>query len=243
MRHLLATILLGPVLLWQGKAVRRQVPLLPEPPGERHGRRGGGPLLRLLVVGDSAAAGVGASHQDEALLGRLVQDLEPHVTVEWTLCARTGATTVSTLERLARLEGGPFDVAVVSLGVNDITAGLGLGAWLERQATLRRVLREDHGVSGLVVSGLPPVQRFPALPQPLRWYLGARAREFDRALRRAVADEPDVAFVGLDVTEDPAAMASDGFHPGPPVYREWGRRAAEAALALRARDRGGVRDD
>jgi hypothetical protein len=32
------------------------------------------------------------------------------------------------------------------------------------------------------LSGLPPMHRFPALPQPLRWYIGSRARDFDRAL-------------------------------------------------------------
>ncbi|RMD81354.1 MAG: SGNH/GDSL hydrolase family protein, partial [Candidatus Dadabacteria bacterium] len=62
----LATITLGPLLLWQGWRVRLNVPRLPEAPGPRQGRAGKGPLLRLLIVGDSAAAGVGAAHQDEA---------------------------------------------------------------------------------------------------------------------------------------------------------------------------------
>jgi hypothetical protein len=33
-----------------------------------------------------------------------------------------------------------------------------------------------------VLSGLPPMHRFPALPQPLRWYVGSRARDFNRVL-------------------------------------------------------------
>ncbi|MEM8598518.1 MAG: SGNH/GDSL hydrolase family protein, partial [Bacteroidota bacterium] len=64
----LSKILLGPVLLAQGKRVRRVALKLPEPPGDRESTVGNGPPLRLLVVGDSSAAGVGAETQDDALL-------------------------------------------------------------------------------------------------------------------------------------------------------------------------------
>ena len=75
MRHALATVLLGPLLLLQGRHVRRVTPTLPEPPGDRRGITGTGPELRLLILGDSAPADVGASHQSEALLGQLVSAL------------------------------------------------------------------------------------------------------------------------------------------------------------------------
>lgn len=228
----LATVLLGPILYLQGKAVRRSVRRLPEPPGPRGGVTGSGPLLRLLVLGDSAAAGVGAVHQDEALLGRLVEALSADFTVGWKLFARSGATTASTIRRMQELDGGPFDVAVTSLGVNDVTAGVRRGAWLKQQAGLRRVLRDSFGVTRMVVCGLPPVHGFPALPQPLRWYLGARAREFDRDLERDVEAEDGVLFLSLRFTEDTSLMAADGFHPGPEVFKEWGRRAGLAVTAL-----------
>jgi len=189
-------------------------------------------LLRLLVLGDSAAAGVGAAHQDEALLGRLVAVLSAKFTVEWNLFARTGATTASTLQLMQELDRGPFDVAVTSLGVNDVTAGVGRRVWLEQQAELRRILRSSFGVTWIVVCGLPPVHGFPALPQPLRWYLGARARGFDRDLERDVETEDGVVFLSLCFVEDPSLMAADGFHPGPEVFREWGRRAGLAVTAL-----------
>jgi serine protease Do len=54
MTHWLLTLLLGPLLLYQGRRVRRNIPLLPEPPGERTGVAGTGPPLHLLVTGDSA---------------------------------------------------------------------------------------------------------------------------------------------------------------------------------------------
>lgn len=233
MLHTLLTLTLGPVLLVQGRAVRRDTPILPEPPGDRHGTAGDGPPFRLLILGDSAAAGVGAAHQDDALLGHTVAALTPHHRVTWTLHAVTGATTQSTLDGLHPLEGQTFDVAITSLGVNDITSGVGRSTWRQRQRTLRARLKEDLGVQHLIASGLPPVEGFPALPQPLRWYLGRRAREFDRDLQRDVAKEPGTTFLSLRFSEDANLMASDGFHPGPGVYAEWGRRAG--ALVRRSR--------
>lgn len=230
MRYHLATLALGPLLYVQGRSVRRRIPRLPEPPGPRQGSTGCGPDLRLLIVGDSSAAGVGAAHQDEALLGQLVEALSTRFTVHWRLVARTGATTDSTLRHLRELDAGPFDVAVTSLGVNDVTSGVTRKAWRSQQAALRKLLRERLGVAEIIVSGLPPVHGFPALPQPLRWWLGARARSFDDDLKHDVKAEEDVSFLTLRFTEDANLMATDGFHPGPDVYREWARRACVAVM-------------
>jgi len=178
------------------------------------------------MVGDSSGAGVGAEHQEEALLGRVVGSLSENHAVAWRLEARTGATTAGTLRHLERLESETFDVAVTALGVNDVLSGVRLGGWLEDQARLRTLLRKRFDVRTIVVSGLPPVHGFPALPQPLRWHLGRRARELDAALREVVSEETGCVFLPLDFTGDAALMADDGFHPGPEVYREWGERTA-----------------
>ena len=90
-RHLIATLALAPILLAQGRHVRRTLPELPEPQGPRSG-----------VAGDSAAAGVGASTQDEALSGQLAVALAPTFTLHWKLLAFTGATTADMLDRLSR---------------------------------------------------------------------------------------------------------------------------------------------
>ncbi len=167
-----ATIVLAPVLALQGRHVRRAAAPLPEPPGPRTGREGTGPELRLLVLGDSAAAGVGAPSQDEALSGRLVGELAPSFRVSWTLVARTGATTAGTARHHARRpdgELGAFDVAVLSLGGNDVTGRRPLARWIEDVDALAGLLRSRFAVRQLLLSGLPPMHAFPALPQPLRW--------------------------------------------------------------------------
>ena len=225
-RHLFATAALGPLLLLQGHHVRRVTPRLPEPAGPRSGRAGDGGPLRLLVAGDSAAAGVGAATQDEALAGRLVAELSAHRALDWRLEARTGYTTADAHAHLAALPEDRFDVVVLSLGVNDVTRGIGRAGWLAHQSALAELLQARFGPRALLFTALPPMHLFPALPQPLRWYLGARARDFNAALADWLPRHQGCHLVAPDFQPDPGHIASDGFHPGPAAYRAWATRVA-----------------
>jgi len=222
----LAKVLLGPLLLLQARSVRRRMPRLPEPEGARSGQVGRGPMLRLLMAGDSAAAGVGAETQDAALAGRLVERLSEHLQVQWRLSARTGLTTAQIAARLAGAADGGFDVAVLSAGVNDVTGRLDPGQWRVALEHLTGVLRDHGGVRHIVFAPLPPVHRFPALPQPLRWFLGTRAQAFNRQLATFVASQTDCSLVALEFGFDRNWMARDGFHPGPSAYALWAEAAA-----------------
>jgi lysophospholipase L1-like esterase len=232
MGYHVGAIALAPVLTLQGRHVRRVTPRLPEPPGPRAGTEGAGPPLRVLLLGDSAAAGVGAASQAEALSGRLVGDLAASFCVTWALVARTGATTAGTVRHLATRPAEAFDVAVLSLGLNDVMSRRPIAQWLGDVGALAAMLRTRFAVRHLLLSGVPPMHRFPALPQPLRWYLGATARRYDRALADWAAGQPDCEHLPLAFTAETGQLAADGFHPGPSLYRQW---SAELAGRVRAR--------
>lgn len=227
MKLAIAKVLLGPLLLAQGHGVRRRTPVLPEPEGAREGIAGAGPKLRVLVTGDSAGAGVGAPSQEKALLGRVVAGLADRFHVKYHLVAKTGATTASTLAHLAKIPAFRADAVVVSLGVNDVTGDVGPADFIARQRQLHQLLREKFGARYIVVSGLPPMGSFTALPQPLRWYLGARARELDLALASTLPDGHGAHYMPLFRKLDGALLASDGFHPGPLAHAKWGAAAAD----------------
>jgi len=228
----LARTLFLPVLAVQGLHVRRKALILPEAAGDRAGTIGTGPELRLLVLGDSSAAGVGVATQDSALTGQLIRQLSADFRLHWKLDAQTGATTRSTLARLDQFPPIPTDAVVVALGVNDATRGTTVRSWLRRQKRLLDLLRHDYGARRIYVSGVPPLGQFPLLPHPLRWFLGRLAQRLDTQLRQMLATQPDCTYITLDLPMDETLMAEDGFHPGPTVYREW---AAEVAAHI-ARD-------
>ncbi len=219
-----------PLMALQGLAVRQRALRLPEAAGPRSGVVGRGPRLRLLVLGDSSAAGVGVRHQREALSGQLVTALAQQRRVAWRLVASTGWTTRDAHAALAGLGAARFDVAVTALGVNDVTCGRSARAYAGAMAALAARLRDRHGVGCVVCSGLPPMHGFPALPQPLRGFLGARARALDAALAGLAETDPTLVHVPWRGALDAADMAADGFHPGAPLYRAWAATVAAALL-------------
>lgn len=225
---------LAPLLVAQGLRVRARALKLPEAAGPRAGVQGAGPPLRLLILGDSSAAGVGASTQQNALSGRLAAALGARYTVQWRLIARTGATTADTLSQLEHEKPEPYDVAVVALGVNDVTHSVPLARWLDSQARLRALLARRFAVRHVVSSGLPPMGAFPALPQPLRAIMGHTARRFDAALGDALAKESTATHVPFEMELTPDLMAEDGFHPGPAGYAVWAEGLLPAVLQAAA---------
>ncbi|MEN0106324.1 MAG: GDSL-type esterase/lipase family protein, partial [Pseudomonas sp.] len=145
MRETLIKLLLAPLLLLQGVYVRRVTPRLPEPPGERAGVTGTGPHLRVLVLGDSAAAGVGVSSQAEALTGQLVSHLARDYRVSWKLAAQSGFGVAQVTAMVDSSTTEPFDAVVVSVGVNDVTGGLSASAWCAAMGRLLDVLQWKYG--------------------------------------------------------------------------------------------------
>ena len=222
---------LTPLLVAQALLTRARLPRLPEAGGERHGTLGSAksPPLRLLVAGDSSAAGVGVVHQREALAGQLTARLAQAcgARVEWRLVAASGLTTAQTLHRLQREALPCFDVAVIVTGVNDVVDQVPSHHAVSAREGLANWLRNALGVQHVVFAPLPPVHAFPGLPQPLRWVAGSDARRHDRALARWAATRRDVSRVEFTMPLDRRAMAEDGFHPGEPVYRSTAEAIAQ----------------
>ncbi len=222
---LTAKLMLSPVLVVQAIATRVRLPRLPEPEGDRHGVVGRGRPLRLLIAGDSSAVGVGVSRQDDALAQRLAHRLAHAVParVSWQLHARSGLTTAQTLALLRDQVPGPralaADVAVVVTGVNDVVDQVPSRRAVAAREALANWLRNGLGVQQVVFAPLPPVHHFPGLPQPLRWVAGADARRHNAALIEWAATRADVSCVDMEMPLNRGVMASDGFHPGEPVYR------------------------
>ncbi|MFK8010608.1 MAG: SGNH/GDSL hydrolase family protein [Marinicellaceae bacterium] len=227
MIHLILTILLGPILIIQGIWVRRKTIVLPEPQGCRSGIKGSGKKLSLLIIGDSAAAGVGTEHQDYALSGQLVSILSKNFCVNWELKAQTGHKTQDTINQIKQVDRKNIDIIITSLGVNDVTANLSLTQWLNNQNQLFNLCRHKFKFKKMIVTALPPMSKFPALPQPLRWYLGRRSRDFNLALKQQVSLSDAAYFLSLDMPDDKNLMASDGFHPGEKVYKYWAKHVAD----------------
>lgn len=235
MWNILLAILLFPLLLVEALIVKKHTPRLPEAPGKRQGKCGqkDQPTLRLLFLGDSAAAGVGASNQSMSLSGQTLLHLQQGFNIQWVLWAKSGANSKQTLEMLSKKEQQTFDSVVISLGVNDVISFTSKKQWLLTTQRLISLLRKQFAVRQIIFTAIPPLHYFPALPQPLRFILGNRARQFNQALA-CLCQQQQCLLLEISFGNDHSFFAEDGFHPGEKGYAVWGQQVAERIKARTA---------
>jgi lysophospholipase L1-like esterase len=235
-----AKVVLLPLLLLQALRVRQRALELPEASGPRLGavlpdasRKLHDEPLRLLVVGDSSAAGVGVAHQRDALTMQVAQTLSNALgrPVHWQLVARTGHTSIEALAHARQTSVKPADILLTALGVNDVVRQLPATRTAEQLHALNAWARQAAGVRYWLHSGLPPMHQFPLLPAPLRWLLGTQAELLNQQLQAQLGDQLDCALrrmpTALRCDVKNGLMAADGFHPSAKGYAVWGEALGE----------------
>jgi len=229
----LTTALLLPVMLYQGKRVRRTTPRLPEATGPPEGQHGDGPPAhRLLVVGESTADGVGVATHDQGLASQLARHLHQRTghTIAWHTWGINGITMGELLRRLTTAELPEADTMLLSMGVNDTTALTPRHRFRQQLLGLhQRLMPESHGPMYLIC--VPPMHRFTALPAPLRWLMGWRARQLDRVYAQLARENAaDFQHLTYPAVADPDMLARDGYHPGVKGYAYIGEVLGEALV-------------
>lgn len=198
-------------------------------------RIGSGPPIRVVWIGDSTSAGVGASSPEHALPVLVADGLDR--AVELRVLSVSGATTADAVrEQLPQLAGLEPDWVFVAIGNNDVTHLTRRGQLARALATLLDGI-EDARPERIVVLGIAEFGGTPLLPRPLRTVTGWRAHQLDTVVRDAARARghvyvPIAALTAPGFAADPLGThARDRFHPNDAGYRLW----AEATLAtLRA---------
>jgi lysophospholipase L1-like esterase len=145
--------------------------------------------------------------------------------VVWRAVARSGATSRTARDLVPGLvdEDWRPDVVVLAIGVNDLKNLRRLRDWERDVPALLSAIEETAGKVPVIVSGMAPVSRFPALPQPMRVVMAVRANAMDTVLRRVANDR----YVQVDPRMiDSGFFAADGFHPSSSGYRAWADQLA-----------------
>jgi lysophospholipase L1-like esterase len=224
-----ATIALIPALVIQGNRIKKNTLRLPEPEGAREGQTGTGNKLSLLILGDSAAAGVGVEHQDDALLGAILHELKDDFEIDWKLQAKTGDTSSKVIHALDQIGVQHYDVIVTSVGVNDVTKLIPVEVWIQKQEQLYSKIQQKFSPKLIIAAGVPPMNMFPALPNPLAWLFGQYAKQMNQQLEKFVNQQVNMQWIEYDIEKYRAMnlqMAADGFHPSKEVYTLWGQEVA-----------------
>ncbi|MEZ0471841.1 SGNH/GDSL hydrolase family protein [Luteimonas salinilitoris] len=227
-----------PFVLPQALRLRRTAPRFVAAAGPVTGSVAGKRSVRLIAIGDSIIAGVGARSLDLALVGQTASILSQSlgVGVEWQAIGSIGATSAKIAQQLVpKLPDRAVDFIVLSTGVNDLTSLMTLGRWRTSLDTLLAALHRHSPGAIVAVAGIPPLHGFPLLPQPLRAVFGMRGRSFDAVGRRVVAAHDHAVYVPLEFTPGPDKFSPDGFHPSEASYADFGAAVAAAFVGRAGR--------
>jgi lysophospholipase L1-like esterase len=191
-----------------------------------------GPPVRLVLLGDSTAAGVGAIRPAETV-GRQIATLlaRRRYQVHISSAAVAGSRTGDLGPQVSRaLLGGP-DIAIILVGSADVLR-LSRLDWVAADLGDAVVRLRQAGVQ-TVVGTCPDLGAAPAFAQPLRALVGMRGRQLAAvqalAAHGAGAIAVDLAAAtGRVFRADRGAFSEDGFHPSADGYRLWAEALAPA---------------
>jgi lysophospholipase L1-like esterase len=182
------------------------------------------PPLRLVLLGDATALGVGVDVVEETLGGQLAGLLaEAGAKVSLSTVAVSGARSADLATQVARAQLGPRpDLAVILVGTHDATHLVRPGEAAAALATAMRRLR-DAGTA-VVVGTCPDLGALRAVAPPLRQIVGWYGRRVARAqVNAAQAAGASVVNLGAQVgpvfRADAGMLCHDGFHPSADGYR------------------------
>ena len=197
-----------------------------------------GPALRMTWLGDSTAAGVGATSAARAIPQRVAGALARPVDV--TSLAVSGARVADVVDdQLPRLASTRPDVVLVSVGANDVVH---LTSRADFRSIYERLVAAADPDAVLVLLGVPDMGAPPRFAQPLRAVAGLRGRQLDGVVREiargAGAVHVDIAGeTGPPMRSDTGRFfAEDRYHPSDDGYALW-------AAAVVARLEPALQDD
>jgi lysophospholipase L1-like esterase len=178
--------------------------------------------LRLAVLGDSIAYGVGADHPSHTLAERIRAALAGHaIVVEPRVFAVPGARSAGLAAQVRRALPWQPHLAVVVIGANDLTHFVPHDQAVQHLRSALRALRAQD--VEVVVAPAPDLSIVPHVPPAMRAIVQAGSLAFRNAQVRAVLEEGGRVADAASTTsgafaQDRSLFSADRFHPSSAGY-------------------------
>lgn len=224
-----------PVLYLQGRKVKREVPALPEAEGCSGAAGGYKRKTKVLLIGESAFAGVGVQDNRTGIAGRFAAHLSQSekTTVEWHLMARNGYTISDINENfMTALPDESYQYILIGIGANDTFSLTPPAKWAGGLRAAISILQNRYSDSVIIFANMPPVYDFPAFTRLMRMFMGRLIKNLSDILKQ-ICDNYDKVYYDhkflyckewiADSEENLTVhdFFSDGVHPSEMTYDLW----------------------
>ncbi len=207
-----------PLLLYQALKVRKLNPL---PPAVSEHLVLGNGQRKILILGESTAAGVGASNVEFSLAGYLCSHFGS--SFQLTNLGKNGlkvAQVQAHFQKPLASVPTPIEGVFLFLGANDcfkLTHPREFRQGLERLIT---DLNSSFSPAWIYVADIPPVHHFPAFPVLLKSFLQSQRNFLRQEIQSICAADGRLVFDPLEFSFHPEFFASDGIHPSDKGYSQ-----------------------
>lgn len=211
--ELLLLLPVFPMLYFQGKKLRQKISRLPSH-AEFLALKSNKNSPNVLIIGESTAAGVGASKPETTFAYQIHLQLSEEYSI-YNL-GKNGLKA----ERLKRLllhgkqELSPqIQTAVILIGANDCFKFTPPSKFQKELKAFVKLLIETYSIEKVIIPTVPPVHQFPALPWIIRFFLGWHRTMLIREIQQLEKGISQLKYKAVEEKFKASYFADDGIHP------------------------------
>ncbi len=217
-----------PFLIYQAFQIKKQKP---SPPSISENLVLGNGNRKILILGESTAAGVGASSIESTMAGHFFNQLgnEFHLTNLGKNGLRVSEVLAQFRESLNEVQG-KLEGVFLFLGANDCFRLTNPKEYRTELVVLIQFLKSKFSTEWIYLADIPPVQLFPAFPKLLKYYLNQQRSFLQKEMKLVSESHKDILFdpINLEINSD--FFASDRIHPSNIGYQKIAEFAIEGLL-------------
>lgn len=191
---------------------------------------------KLLIIGESTAAGVGASDQSQTFAAHTFNLLQRDYHIYNIGKNGLKASSLSWLfQKNTQRLPNQFDQAVILIGANDcfqfsspqkFSKGL--------QDSIDHL--HEHGCRSITFPLIPPVHQFPAIPPLLQFFLGIHRQVLIHQMIYIANRNKSVIYIHQNEKYPADFFAKDGIHPSDFGYQKMSEVVAATIIKAKEKD-------
>jgi len=251
-KYLLGVIIsipLLPLLIFQGKRIKKETPRLPEAKNPKGFiNSSSNKTFKLIALGESTIAGVGVDFHKNGFTGALAKEIakQKDIAVLWRVYAKSGYTAKLVRKRLLpKIEESNADAIIIGLGGNDAFKLNSPSLWIFQIVLLIKEVKKKFPKTPIYFTNMPPIKEFPAFTKTIKFIVGNLVEILGKKLHKRVRKKSNVHYNEEIITlkkwkekftikGDTNIFFSDGVHPSKISYQVWGKDMANFILNTRS---------